>query len=67
MVDVSALGCDGERFANDLLDQEGIAVVPGFAFGDSATNCIRIGYLQDEATIKKAVDKIGGFVDGYKA
>jgi len=66
MVDVSELGCDGEQFANDLLDKEGIAVVPGFAFGDSATNCIRIGYLQDEATIKKAVDKIGGFVDGYK-
>ena len=67
MIDVSALGCDGEQFADDLLNQEGIAVVPGFAFGDSAKNCIRIGFLQDEAIIKKAVDKIGGFVDGYKA
>ena len=65
MIDVSALGCDGEQFANDLLDQEGIAVVPGFAFGDSATNCIRIGFLQDEAVIKKAVEKIARFVGGY--
>jgi arginine:pyruvate transaminase len=65
MVDVSALGCDGARFADELLDREGIAVVPGFAFGDSAENCVRIGYLHDEAVLKKAADKIARFVDGF--
>ena len=67
MVDVSALGCDGEQFASNLLDREGIAVVPGFAFGDSARNCVRIGYLHDEQILKKAADKIGRFVDVLKS
>ena len=66
MVDVSALGCDGEQFASNLLNREGIAVVPGFAFGDSARNCVRIGYLHDEQILKKAADKIGRFVDDLK-
>jgi arginine:pyruvate transaminase len=62
MVDVSGLGCDGEAFANGLLDHAGVAVVPGFAFGDSASNYVRIGYLADETQIKKAADKIQDFV-----
>ena len=62
MVDVAALRCDGESFANGLLDHGGVAVVPGFAFGDSASNYVRIGYLSDVAVIKKAADKIRDFV-----
>ena len=62
MVDVSGLGCDGEAFANGLLDHGGVAVVPGFAFGDSARSFVRIGYLTDAAQIKKAADKIQDFV-----
>jgi arginine:pyruvate transaminase len=65
MVDVSALGCDGEQFANGLLDQQGVVVVPGFAFGDSAHDYVRIGYLVCEPKIKKAADKIKDFVSGF--
>ena len=67
MVDVSALNCDGEQFAAGLLDQEGVAVVPGFGFGDSVRNYVRIGYLHDEKVLKRAVDKIGRFVDGLRS
>jgi arginine:pyruvate transaminase len=67
MVDVSALGCDGEAFANGLLDQHGVAVVPGFGFGDSVRNCVRIGYLHDVAILRKAADKIQRFVDGFRS
>jgi arginine:pyruvate transaminase len=62
MVDVSALGCDGEQFANGLLDAEGVAVVPGFGFGDSVVNFVRIGYLCDETILKQAADRIRRFV-----
>lgn len=62
MVDVGALGCNGESFANGLLDHGGVAVVPGFAFGDSASNCVRIGYLSDGTVLKKAAEKIQDFV-----
>lgn len=65
MVDVSALGCNGEKFANELLDRAGIAVVPGFGFGDSVTDYVRIGYLHEEAVLEKAADKIKDFVSGF--
>lgn len=61
MVDVSAVGCDGEAFANGLLDHSGVAVVPGFAFGDSAKDFVRIGYLTDVAILAEAAGKIKDF------
>lgn len=62
LVDVSSLGCDGERFANSLLDYGGVAVVPGVAFGDSMKNYVRIGYLVDESKLRVAVQRISKFV-----
>ena len=62
MVDVSALGCDGEKFANELLDHCGVAVVPGFAFGDSVRNCVRIGYLCEENLLMDAAARIEKYV-----
>ena len=64
MTDVSALGCDGLTFATELLETQGVDVVPGFAFGDSVKDFVRIGYLLDPELIKKAADKIEGFVGG---
>ena len=62
LIDVSRLGTDGEAFANALLDQTGVAVVPGFAFGDAMTNYVRIGFLLDTAELKIAADRIIAFV-----
>ncbi len=67
MVDVSAVGCDGDEFANRLLDHSGVAVVPGSAFGDSAKNLVRIGYLTNSAELKKAADKIRDFVSSLQS
>lgn len=64
MVDVSALGCDGLTFATQLLETHGVDVVPGFAFGDSVKNFVRVGFLVDPELIKKAADKIQNFVGG---
>ncbi len=38
-----------------LLEEAGVAMVPGVAFGDD--NCIRISYATDDATIEKALGK----------
>jgi len=67
MVDVSGTGCDGEEFANGLLDHSGVAVVPGSAFGDSAKNFVRIGYLTDSADLIKAADRINDFVSSFNS
>jgi arginine:pyruvate transaminase len=63
LVDVSQLGCDGEHFASALLEHSGVAVVPGFAFGDSARDFVRIGYLLDERRLEEAAARIAAFVD----
>ncbi len=63
LVDVADLGMDGDRFANELLDETGVAVVPGFAFGDSVRNCVRIGFLRDEEVLIDAADRIKRFVE----
>ncbi len=56
------VGMDGERFANELLDAAGVATVPGFAFGDSVSEFIRIGYLHDTDVLADAAARIEGFV-----
>jgi arginine:pyruvate transaminase len=62
LVDVSHFDNDGEAFATALLDEAGVAVVPGFAFGDSLRSCIRIGFLRDVAILEEAVRRIAAFV-----
>ena len=62
LVDVSALGHNGESFADLLLSEAGISVVPGFAFGESVLNCVRIGLSQDIETLEEAALRIEKFV-----
>jgi len=63
MVDVSALDVDGEEFANQLLDECGVAVVPGFAFGESTRNFVRVGYLQSNEKLNEAANRISSCVN----
>ena len=63
LVDVSATGDDGETFANRLLDHAGVAVVPGFAFGDSVKRFVRIGFLVNESRLREAGARIAEFVN----
>lgn len=62
LIDVSKLGMDGEDFANRLLDDSGVAVIPGFAFGESTRNFVRVGYLQGKDKLIEAAARILRFV-----
>ena len=62
LVGVGKLGMDGEQFANELLDEKGVAVVPGFAFGDSVRDFVRIGFLRDVSALSEAANRIREFV-----
>ena len=42
MLDVRKTGLSGIEFANRLLDERSIAVMPGESFGDSAAGHIRV-------------------------
>jgi len=61
LVDISAFGCDGETFANELLDATGVSVVPGFAFGRAVAQCIRIGFCQEVDLLIEAAKRMADF------
>jgi len=61
LIDVSSTGLDGEAFAEQLLDAEGVAVVPGFGFGPSMKKTIRLGFLADIPRLEEAAIRLVRF------
>ena len=59
--DISSYGLDSMRFCKALLDQEGLAVVPGVAFGDD--RCVRISSAVSSATIDDGLSRLERFLD----
>lgn len=57
---ISATGLDSLTFCQQLLEREGVAIVPGVAFGADAN--VRLSYATDNATIEKGLDRLGRFV-----
>ena len=55
-----------EEFCKALLEAQRVAVVPGSAFGDSGEGFIRVSYAYSQEDLKKAIAKIGAFVDTLK-
>lgn len=67
MCDVSATGMSGREFAGRLLDAEKVSVVPGDAFGPSASSCVRIGLAQPPHVLKRACKRIKRFIAALPA
>ena len=57
-VDTSGTGMTGEEFSDFILEEAGVAVVPGTAFGKKATHEVRISYATDMENLKKAMSNI---------
>ncbi len=58
-VNIEGTGMTDEAFAEYLLDEVGVATVPGSVFGENGKNYIRLSYATSEDVIKEAVDRIG--------
>jgi len=58
--DVSHYGLDSMSLCNRLLDEQGLAVVPGIAFGDD--RCIRLSCAAAEATIDDGLQRLSRFL-----
>jgi aspartate aminotransferase len=54
--DLSSFGLDSMTLCNRLLDEVGLAVVPGVAFGDD--RCIRLSCAASEATILDGLERL---------
>lgn len=58
MIDVSRTGLDGESFAERLLDDHGVAVMPGASFGVSATGLVRVALTVPDELLMEAVERM---------
>lgn len=59
---IKEFGMTSEEFAERLLAEEKVAVVPGTAFGDCGEGFLRISYAYSLDNLKIALDKIKAFI-----
>jgi len=57
-----APGGDSERFAEDLLTEAGVAVVPGDVFGEGGEGHLRVSYATGLSDLREAMNRIETFV-----
>ena len=60
--DISSTGLDSMTICQRLLEEQGLAVVPGAAFGDD--RCIRLSCAASEATISDGLQRLERFISG---
>ena len=63
-VNITGVEKDSMKFCKDLLESEGVAVVPGLGFG--LDGYFRFSFATDETTIKDGINRIENFVKSYK-
>lgn len=57
-------GGDDEAFAEELLAQQGVAVVPGSVFGEGGEGHLRVSYATSMRELKSAMNRIETFYRG---
>jgi aspartate aminotransferase len=57
---IQKLGMSSLEFADALLEEQQVAIIPGIAFG--ADDCIRLSYATDIDTIKRGMERVNTFV-----
>lgn len=64
---IKEFGMSSDEFAERLLREEKVAVVPGTAFGDCGEGFLRISYAYSLENLKVALDKIRDFITRLRA
>lgn len=60
LINISQTGLNSTQFAEQLLDKQKVAVVPGLAFGDD--NTVRLSYATSMENIEQGIARIAEFV-----
>jgi aspartate aminotransferase len=63
---VEGTGMDERTMADRLLNEAGVAVLPGTAFGEAGKGYIRLAYTQSEPHLAEALERIASFVHKEK-
>jgi aminotransferase len=64
---ISSTGLTSDEFAEGLLREEQVAVVPGNAFGPSGEGHVRMCYATAYDQLEEAIERIGRFVERTRA
>jgi aminotransferase len=64
---ITSTGLDDQTFAERLLLEERVAVIPGSAFGPGGSGHVRICYAQDYELLGEALQRMSRFVDRHRA
>lgn len=64
---IGDLGVSSEEFAMRFLEEHGVAVVPGDAFGQSGAGFLRCAYATSMDNIREAMARLSVFVDGLRS
>lgn len=59
---IKCTGMTSDEFANRLLKEEKVAIVPGTAFGDCGEGFLRISYAYSIENLKTALERLNRFV-----
>lgn len=62
---ITVTGMDDESFANQLLDEQRVAVVPGSSFGAGGEGFVRCSYATAYENIEEALHRIGNFMQHH--
>jgi aminotransferase len=64
---ITSTGLDADAFAQRLLEEEHVAVIPGGAFGASGADHVRACYATSYERLEEALVRIGRFVERCRA
>jgi aspartate aminotransferase len=59
---VEGTGLDERRLADDLLEEAGVALLPGSAFGPAGEGFLRLAYTQSEADLRVGLERMGNYL-----
>jgi aminotransferase len=63
---IKSTGMTSDEFANALLKEEKVAVVPGTAFGNCGEGFLRISYAYSIDNLKEALGRMKRFVNNHR-
>ena len=64
---IKKTGLSSEEFANKLLWEAKVAVVPGSSFGENGKGFVRLAYATSMENLQEAVKRIQNFTDKITA
>lgn len=63
---IKEFGLSSDEFATRFLEEEGVAVVPGTAFGECGEGFLRISYAYSIETLEEAMNKLESFINKFR-